>query len=165
MSEKHTFRSVWEAAESSIKGMNPETDCLGSNPCFFYFLLAVWPWTDCLTSLCFSFLISKIRIMILIAYGEWYWIPGLQRREFCFGTKDIASVTQSFVHQKFYYSEKGTEKASLQTSEGGRECPPHEFGWSFIYFSNCVKVDQSCRTLCDPMIYTVHGILQARTLE
>ena len=28
-----------------------------------------------------------------------------------------------------------------------------------------VKVDQSCLTLCDPMDYTVHGILQARTLE
>ena len=28
-----------------------------------------------------------------------------------------------------------------------------------------VKVDLSCPTLCDPMNYTVHGILQARTLE
>ena len=28
-----------------------------------------------------------------------------------------------------------------------------------------VKVTQSCPTLCDPMDYTVHGILQARTLE
>ena len=28
-----------------------------------------------------------------------------------------------------------------------------------------VKVAQSCPTLCDPMIYMVHGILQARTLE
>ena len=31
---------------------------------------------------------------------------------------------------------------------------------------NCeVKVAQSCLTLCDPMDYTVHGILQARKLE
>ena len=29
----------------------------------------------------------------------------------------------------------------------------------------CVKVAQSCSTLCDPMDYTVHGILQARILE
>ena len=29
----------------------------------------------------------------------------------------------------------------------------------------CVKVAQSCLTLCHPMDYTVHGILQARTLE
>ena len=29
----------------------------------------------------------------------------------------------------------------------------------------CVKVAQSHPTLCDPMVYTVHGILQARILE
>ena len=28
-----------------------------------------------------------------------------------------------------------------------------------------VKITQSCPTLCDPMNYTVHGILQARILE
>ena len=28
-----------------------------------------------------------------------------------------------------------------------------------------VKVAQSCPTLCDPMDYTVHGILQARIPE
>ena len=28
-----------------------------------------------------------------------------------------------------------------------------------------VKVARSCLTLCDPMDYTVHGILQARILE
>ena len=28
-----------------------------------------------------------------------------------------------------------------------------------------VKVTQSCLTLCDPMDYIVHGILQARILE
>ena len=28
-----------------------------------------------------------------------------------------------------------------------------------------LKVAQSCSTLCDPMDYTVHGILQARILE
>ena len=28
-----------------------------------------------------------------------------------------------------------------------------------------MKVAQSCLTLCDPMDYTVYGILQARTLE
>ena len=37
-------------------------------------------------------------------------------------------------------------------------------------FSNCyfflsVKVAQLCRTLCDTMDYTAHGILQARILE
>ena len=28
-----------------------------------------------------------------------------------------------------------------------------------------VKVAQSCLALCDPMDYTVHGMLQARILE
>ena len=28
-----------------------------------------------------------------------------------------------------------------------------------------VKVAQSCPTLCDPMDYTVHGIMQARITE
>ena len=28
-----------------------------------------------------------------------------------------------------------------------------------------LKVTQSCPTLCDPMCYTIHGILQARILE
>ena len=33
-----------------------------------------------------------------------------------------------------------------------------------IYYMK-VKVTQSCPTLCDPMDYTAHGILQARILE
>ena len=41
---------------------------------------------------------------------------------------------------------------------------------SRIYKSNNnhnwkVKVSQSCLTLCDPMVYTIHGILQVRILE
>ena len=34
-----------------------------------------------------------------------------------------------------------------------------------IHSSVKVKVTQLCLTLCDPMDYTVHGILQARILE
>ena len=34
-----------------------------------------------------------------------------------------------------------------------------------IYINVKVKVAQSCPTLCDPMDYTVHAILQARILE
>ena len=34
-----------------------------------------------------------------------------------------------------------------------------------LYFLVEVKVAQLCLTLCDPMDYTVHGILQARILE
>jgi len=35
----------------------------------------------------------------------------------------------------------------------------------YVESSVCVKVSQSCPTLCDPTDYTVHGILQARILE
>ena len=38
------------------------------------------------------------------------------------------------------------------------------FGPSLLEWSQ-VKVAQSCPTLCNPMDYTVHGILQARILE
>ena len=34
-----------------------------------------------------------------------------------------------------------------------------------LYVSSEVKVTQSCLTLCDPMAYIVHEILQARILE
>ena len=37
-------------------------------------------------------------------------------------------------------------------------------GWEGSLGEN-VKVTQSCLTLCDPMDYTVHRILQARILE
>ena len=47
---------------------------------------------------------------------------------------------------------------------------PLENGASPTLLSICVKtvkvkVTQLCQTLCDPMDYTVHGILQARILE
>ena len=39
------------------------------------------------------------------------------------------------------------------------------FGIFNVYTWMQVKVAQSCPTLCNPMDYTVHGILQARILE
>ena len=42
---------------------------------------------------------------------------------------------------------------------------PSMGGLQYIVNTYIVKVAQSCPTLCDPMDYTVHGILQARTLE
>ena len=38
-------------------------------------------------------------------------------------------------------------------------------GDSIIPMKVKVKVEQSCLTLCNPMDYTIHGILQARILE
>ena len=37
--------------------------------------------------------------------------------------------------------------------------------YSMLYDISTMKVAQSCLTLCNPMDYTVHGILQARILE
>ena len=37
--------------------------------------------------------------------------------------------------------------------------------FNFLFHPVKVKVAQSCPTLCDPIDYTVHGILQARILE
>ena len=37
--------------------------------------------------------------------------------------------------------------------------------YNYILCNVKVKVVQLCLTLCDPMDYTVHGILQARILE
>ena len=34
-----------------------------------------------------------------------------------------------------------------------------------LEFTVKVQVTQSCLTLCDPIEYTVHGVLQARILE
>ena len=46
----------------------------------------------------------------MIAYSKLYWIHDLWGREFHFGTRQVASVTQSFVWQKFYYNQKGQRK-------------------------------------------------------
>ena len=45
--------------------------------------------------------------------------------------------------------------------------PPHYSRpiYSKSFYPVKVKVTQSCRTLCNPMDYTVHGTLQARKLE
>ena len=41
----------------------------------------------------------------------------------------------------------------------------HNQHFALVMVSECVKVAQSCLTLCDPMDYAVHGLLQARVLE
>ena len=59
----------------------------------------------------------------LIAYSEECWIHDLQRSEYCFRTKDMASVTQSFMWQKLYHSEKEVEKASDIDIRRGQRMP------------------------------------------
>ena len=55
---------------------------------------------------------------------------------------------------------------SNQLSRGQPGVPPKKGCLSIEPLVNVkVKVAQSCPTLCDPMDYTVHGILQAGILE
>ena len=46
----------------------------------------------------------------------------------------------------------------------GKQDPIHN-SWKYCKCELNVKAAQSCLTLCDPTNYSVHGILQARTLE
>ena len=43
------------------------------------------------------------------------------------------------------------------------DLPIHIYVCVYIYMK--VKVAQSCLTFCDPMDYTVHGVLQARIVD
>ena len=51
-----------------------------------------------------------------------------KERELCFGTKDMDSVTQSFMRQNFYYSEKGIKKASDRHQKGAKCAPLTSLG-------------------------------------
>ena len=52
----------------------------------------------------------------------------------------------------------------IQTSHPWPGWPAHREKRATCFHCE-VKVAQSCPTLCDPMDYTLHGILQARILE
>jgi len=57
---------------------------------------------------------------------------------------------------------------SRLTIQVKQSIPLHFPSYSLVYLKLLKvkrKVAQSCPTLCDPMDYTVHGILQARILE
>ena len=65
------------------------------------------------------------------------------------------------------------KKYIISDAEKAFDNIPHPFmiktlqnvGTEGTYLYVKVKVAQSCPTVCHPMYYTVHGILQARTLE
>ena len=61
-----------------------------------------------------------------------------------------------------------TTKRARARAHKHTHTPAHTamFQYIFIYKKGSeVKVTQSCPTLCDPVDYTVHGILQVRILE
>ena len=57
----------------------------------------------------------------MIAYSKLYWIHDLGGREFHFGTRQVASVTQSFVWHKLYYTVKMMQKTSDKDIRRGVE--------------------------------------------
>ena len=60
-----------------------------------------------------------------------------------------------------------TQETPLQFLEKEMVTHLSILAWEITTWSNEkeVKVAQSCLTICDPMDYRVHGILQARILE
>ena len=69
---------------------------------------------------------------------------------------------ENFERQVFIWVDGSKERSGLVCSRTeGHQC----LGVLGIVWVKWVKVTQSCLILCDPMDYTVHGILQTRILE
>ena len=89
--------------------------------------------------------------------------------------KILQARLQQDVNRNFQMFKLGLEKAEepeikLPTSAGSWKKQEFQKNICFIEHAkpfDCVlvKVAQSCPTLCDPMDYTAHGILQARIPE
>ena len=96
------------------------------------------------------------------------WAKGLVDESWTHSTWDEVSEATPFLGPRNLLSADGAHAG---------EALPHKTGWapdpgpaaSLLangqYKETKVKVAQACPTLCDPMGYTVHGILQVRTLE
>jgi len=70
--------------------------------------------------------------------------------------EEISSLSHSIVFLYFF---------ALITEEGFLISPCYSLELCIQMGASESEVAQSCPTLCDPMNYTVHGILQARILE
>ena len=73
--------------------------------------------------------------------------------------KPINKCINSFSGDSKYYESKGNRERRRENEDGACDIIQHS------QRKAKVKVAQSCPTLCDPMDYTAHEILQARTLE
>ena len=74
------------------------------------------------------------------------------------GIKDEGQKHNKTKQSKSWRSLTQTNNSMFNSTN--KRCLPHS------QFKNRKgKVTQSCLTLCDPMDYTVHGVLQARILE
>ena len=83
--------------------------------------------------------------------------PGAGMQACCPGAKHtFFAVNKS--KRSLYQTVRNTGKLSHQ-------CRPGRTSYALLDVEVKVKVTQSCPTLCDPVDYTVLGILQARILE
>ena len=89
--------------------------------------------------------------VLLTVVGPW---PGAWEK-----SKTACPAGLGITHSAFLFQLPGWEHEPTPTPD----LVPC-FGPSLLEWSQ-VKVAQSCPTLCDPMDYIVHGILQARILE
>ena len=72
---------------------------------------------------------------------------------------------QAFYHRKRHANVQESDGAAVSTACSEEECRTVTRRDSPVYPQVKVKVAQLCPTLCDPMDYAVHGLLQARILE
>ena len=79
------------------------------------------------------------------------WIVGISEEEE--KKKGYEKNFEEIIVENFPNMEKGNSQSSPRDAD------------SPIQDKVKVKVAQSCPTFCDPMDYTVHGLLQARILE
>ena len=85
--------------------------------------------------------------------------PGIGRRFSSLFQGETGRSEYFLYHSVLYFSSNFNSRSSV------RHCG---IFWSGLLWSQVkmkVNVAQSCPTLCDPMDYTVHGILQARILQ
>ena len=69
------------------------------------------------------------------------------------------------IGQAFYNGKRGVSEPGLIFISDGRARPQSIPTYVTWMRRVKMKVAQSCPTLCDPMDYTVHGIIQARIVE
>ena len=82
----------------------------------------------------------------------------------CWTIREVLVTTLNKANSKFDLIIGWNRKAHMTHMKANNQGGWPRFYWSYSYW-NEVKVTQSCPTLCNPMDYTLLGILQARTLE
>ena len=94
---------------------------------------------------------------------EHHIMASRQRRQVCPRLRHPRA--HSFIHSLSIHCILTQHYLSWKCRPKGAGQGPHCLGAYILVSEVKVKVAQSCPTICDPMDYTVHGILQARILQ